>query len=506
MLKKILIYGGIGVAILALIAFNKMVSRKDNISLYTDVKQGTFEITITNAGELLAEKSLDIYGPQLGTANQEQDNRQQGNQQQNNQQRQQGQQGQQGGQQGGQQSGQQSGSQQGGQQSGGQQGGGNQGGGNQGGFGGGQQGGFGGMQNRGTDMRVQEFKIQDMVPEGTIVKKGDYVAQIDRSSYENSLKDALTALTTYQANVEMKILDTAMTLSNLRDEIKNQRYAVEEAKISLDQSRFEPPATIRKAEMVLNKAERSLEQLLKSYDLRKRQTLRDIQNTKFTLAKQERLVKDLQDFLAQFRVTAPADGMVIYKKDRLGVKTKTGSQLHAFDMVVATLPDLTTMLSKMYVNEIEVAKVKPGQKVTITVDAIPGRSYTGSVVSVANIGETLPNSDAKMFEVMVKIDGTDMDLRPAMTSWNKIILNTIDNAVYVPLESVQAGLDSIPFVYKKNHTRQIVVLGEANDKFVVVKEGLEPGAQIYLNQPAEAESFKTVGKELIASDKKISLN
>ena len=61
----------------------------------------------------------------------------------------------------------------------------------------------------------------------------------------------------------MKILDTAVTLTDLRDEIKNQIYVVEEARITLAESRYEPPATIRQAEINLNKAERGLEQLKK---------------------------------------------------------------------------------------------------------------------------------------------------------------------------------------------------------------------------------------------------
>jgi multidrug efflux pump subunit AcrA (membrane-fusion protein) len=186
----------------------------------------------------------------------------------------------------------------------------------------------------------------------------------------------------------------------------------------------------------------------------------------------------------------------------MGNKRKVGSSLNPFDMVIATLPDLTSMISKVYVNEIEVSKVHPGQKVGITVDAFPQRSYTGSVISVANIGETLPNSDAKMFEVQIRLDGTDATLRPAMTTWNKIILKTIDDAVYIPLECVMTGPDSIPFVYKKNNTRQIVILGEVNDKNVVVKEGLEPGTSIYIVPPADAAKFRLVGEDLLASIKK----
>ena len=219
------------------------------------------------------------------------------------------------------------------------------------------------------------------------------------------------------------------------------------------------------------------------------------------LQNQEKLVKNLQEYLAQFRITAPSDGMVIYKKDRMGTKRKAGSSINPFDNVIATLPDLTAMLSKVYVSEIEVSKVIPGLKVSITIDAFPDKSYTGTVISVANIGEVLPNSDAKMFEVMIKVDGADMTLRPDMTTWNKIILKTIPDAVYIPLECVQAGADSVQFVYKKNKTKQVVIIGELNDKNAVVKQGLEEGTQVFLVPPDDAASFRLVGQNLVTGSK-----
>jgi hypothetical protein len=193
--------------------------------------------------------------------------------------------------------------------------------------------------------------------------------------------------------------------------------------------------------------------------------------------------------------------MVIYKKERNGTKRKAGSNVNPFDRVIATLPDLSSMLSKVYVNEIEISKVQKGQKVIINVDAFPKKTYTGTVYAIANIGEVLPNSDAKMFEVQVKVDGSDSDLRPTMTTGNKIVIQTFDNVVYIPSECVQTGADSIPFVYGKNKTKQIVVLGKSNEKNVIVEKGLEAGTTIYLVPPAEPEKFKLVGQDLIAGMK-----
>ena len=451
-MKRFLIIAGVVLAIAALIVFNKMTSKSVVSNTYTEVKKGNFEITVTNSGELLAEKSLDIRGPEMG---------QQANQQ---------------------------------QQGGGQQGGGQQRGGQPGGGGGGQRGGGGGQ---GSDIHAADLKILDMVPEGTLVKKGDYIAQLDKSSFENSYKDELTNLTTLQTTLEMKILDTAVVLSGSRDDIKNQNFVVEEAIITLSQSKFESPSTIRQAEITVDKEQRTLEQKKRGYTLKIAQLNSDLNRQKIYLARRQRLADDLRDYISKFTVLAPSDGMVIYKKERNGSKRKAGSSLNAFDLVIATLPDLTSMISRTYVNEIDVSKIKVGQKVNVNVDAFPSKSFAGSVLNIANIGEVLPNSDSKMFEVQIKVVGSDPELRPTMTTGNKIILNTFSDVLFVPTECVQAGIDSITFVYEKKGTKQIVLLGESNEKNVIIEKGLEPGVSIYITTPAEPEKFKLVGENLI---------
>lgn len=426
-IKRTMITGGVILTIAALIAFNKFASSRGKISVFAEAKKDVFEISVSNSGELIAEKSVDIMGPQMvqGRRNM--------------------------------------------------------------GWGG------GGHNN----MRMVDLKIQDIVPEGTMVREGDYIAQIDRTQYDNSLKDARETLQKERETLEMKLLDSAVVLTNLRDDIKNQTYTVEEARITLDQSRYEPPATIRKAQIDLDRQIRTLEQKHKAYKLKVAQTRADIDHQNLHVSMAETTVQDLEAYLAQFTVKAPGHGMVIYKKDRLGNKRKAGSTISPWDLVIATLPDLSAMISKTYVNEIEISRVKKGQKTLITVDAFPDRQFTGTVLTVANIGEQLPNSDAKMFEVQIRIDESDPALRPSMTTTNKIIIETFNDVISIPSECVMAGTDSIPYVYLKNHSKQIVVLGKANDKFVIVEKGLKPGQQVYTIPPEEPEKFRLSGEELI---------
>jgi len=405
------------VAIIVAIVIGRISSKKDLVNLYAEARNGSFDIIVTTTGELQAEKSTDIIGPDFS-------------------------------------------------------------------------------QSR--NIRAMDIKITDLVPEGTEVKSGDYVATLDRTSFDNSLKDELEKLTTAETNLEVKILDTAVTLSNLRDNIKNLRFSVEEADITLQQSKYEPPTTIRQAEISLDKANRSLEQSIRGYSLKVEQARSDMRTMKTNLTEEKQRVADLHTVLSKFIITAPSSGMVIYKRDRSGSKRKVGSSISPWDNVVATLPDMSSMISKTYVNEIDVSKVKTDQKVEILVDAFPEKKYTGVVTNVANIGEQLPNADAKVFEVQIKVDQSDLILRPSMTTGNKIITKTIDNVTYLPLESVQAGADSIPFVYLKNGSKQIVVLGESNENNVIVEKGLEPGTVVYLNTPANPEKFsKMLGQDLI---------
>jgi HlyD family secretion protein len=418
MKKSVIITGIVAViAIIILIVIGKAAKKKDVANLYVEAKKGQFEIVVSTTGELQAENSADIKGPDFSQSRQ---------------------------------------------------------------------------------IRAADIKITDMVPEGTQVKSGDFIATLDRTSFDNTLKDEMEKLTTQEANLEVKMLDTAVTLSDLRDNIKNLKFSVEEAEITLEQSKFEPPTTIRQAEISLDKAKRSLEQAIKGYSLKIEQARSDMKTIKFNLSEQRQRVSDLQAILSKFTIYAPSDGMVIYKRDRTNAKRKVGSSISPWDNVVATLPDMSSMISKTYVNEIDVSKVKAGQKVELLVDAFPDKSYTGVVASVANIGEQLPNADAKVFEVVIKLNESDPILKPSMTTGNQIVTQTIEDVTYVPLESVQLGADSIPFVYTKKGNKQIVVTGEENENNVVIEQGLEAGTVIYLSTPENINKFRLAGQDLIA--------
>jgi HlyD family secretion protein len=334
---------------------------------------------------------------------------------------------------------------------------------------------------------IWQVTIQDIIPEGSVVKKGDWVATLDRSQFQEKFNAKQIELDKANSKFIQTQLDTTLQMRQSRDELVNLKYGVEEKKIVLEQSKFEPPATIKQNEINLDKAQRAYDQAVENYKIKRKQSIEKMNEVGAELRKVQGEMDGMSRVMQMFNVIAPEDGMVIYEKGWDGRPIKAGSQIQMWEPTVATLPDLTKMLSKTYVNEVDVRKIKPGQRVQVGLDAFPDKRLVGAVTQVANVGEQRPNSDAKVFEVKVDIDGSDPTLRPSMTTSNKIIAQELTDVLYVSLESLHSENDSVTYVFKKNGgsiVKQEVQIGETNSNDAVIKLGLGAGDQVYLSVPA----------------------
>ena len=334
--------------------------------------------------------------------------------------------------------------------------------------------------------QIWQVVIQNIVDEGTVVKKGDWIATLDRSEFQNKFTAKQIELDKANSKFNQTQLDTTLTLRQSRDELINLKYGVEEKDIVLAQSKFEPPATVKQNEINYDKAKRAFDQATENYKIKKNQSIEKMREVDAELRKVQSEFDGMTKVLQSFDVMAPEDGMVIYQKDWDGKPIKGGSQINMWDPTVATLPDLTKMISKTYVNEVDVRKVKSGQQVEVGLDAYPDKKLKGMVMRVANVGEQRPNSDSKVFEVSVEIKGTDATLRPSMTTSNRILANSIDSALYIPLESLHSQHDSITYVFKEdglNIIKQEIVVGETNANDAIVLNGLKENERVYLSMP-----------------------
>ncbi len=340
------------------------------------------------------------------------------------------------------------------------------------------------------NFQIWQVVIQSIVDEGTVVKKGDWVATLDRSEFQRKYAEKQIELEKANSKFVQTQLDTTLTMRQSRDELINLKYAVEEKKIILDQSKFEPPATIKQETINLEKATRAYEQAQENYKIKRNQNVEKMREVGAELRKVQGDFTNMTAVLESFNVKAPEAGMVIYEKGWDGKPIKAGTQINMWEPTVATLPDLTKMVSKTFVNEVDVRKVKEGQHVDVGLDAYPDKKLTGKVVAVANVGEQRPNSDAKVFEVRVEIDGSDPTLRPSMTTSNRIVASVRDSTVFISLECLHVEADSITFVYKKDGTnvvKQEVIVGDTNANDAIILAGVQEQEKLFLSVPAGHE-------------------
>jgi multidrug efflux pump subunit AcrA (membrane-fusion protein) len=346
--------------------------------------------------------------------------------------------------------------------------------------------------------RIYQTTITDMVAEGTVVKKGDYVATLDKTELDQKVKEAQTEIEKIHTQLEQAKIDTAIELKGLRDQLINLKFSMKEKQLQVEQSRYEPQMVIRQAELDLDKTQRDYNQLQTKYELTQEKSQARISEINTQLRQQEFKLNQVKDLARGFVIRAPKKGMVIYRSNWNG-KIGPGSQISTWDPVVAELPDLTDMVSKTYVNEVDISRVKKGQDVRIRVDAFPENTYTGQVIQVANIGETLRGYDAKVFEVVVQVNEADSILRPAMTTSNQIVTDIIPEVISIPIEALQ--VDSLSYVFQQEGGklfRQEVITGLTNSDEVIVEHGLKESDVVLLTIPEEPETlpFRAIDQAL----------
>lgn len=333
---------------------------------------------------------------------------------------------------------------------------------------------------------IYQVKIDDIVDEGTVVEKGGYIARLDQSEIGDKIQNEETDLQQTLSQYTQARLDTALELRKARDELINLKYDIEEKEIILAQSQFEPPAEIKKAEINVEKANRAYHQAVENYKLQKEKAVAEVAEASAKMMDDKNQLNFLKELSQEFTVLAPERGMVIYNRNWRGQKQGVGATISPWDPTVAKLPDLSKMVSKTYINEVDINTVKIDQRVEIGLDAFPEIKLTGIVIEVANVGEQKPNTDSKVFQLLIEIHESDTTLRPGMTTSNTIVSGEFADVLFVPVESLHSQGDSISFVYLKEGlgiAKQEVFLGKSNSDEVVVLKGLEEDDLVYLSDP-----------------------
>jgi HlyD family secretion protein len=216
------------------------------------------------------------------------------------------------------------------------------------------------------------------------------------------------------------------------------------------------------------------------------------ESAKFTLAREQEKLAKLRDQVGKGKLYAPESGILVYarKKGRWGQGDPIEEGTEVYErQEIATIPRPGGMTAEASLHETRLKKVHTEQSCLVSIEALPGKLFDGHVSFVAVLpdsGSYFSNPNQRVYRAVVTLDTTIEDMRPGMSCSIEILVEDLENVLHVPRQCVfYDGRQTVCFVHdgKSISTRQVKV-GQDNNKWVVIEEGLSEGEVVLLTPPA----------------------
>jgi len=288
---------------------------------------------------------------------------------------------------------------------------------------------------------------------------------------------------------------TTQTLDNEKVGLEKAKLALQTAKTDMELFRdYEFP---KEAEKMLSVYEEALLELVRE----KREAIATVARAqaqyraakrRYELELKQR--QELEEQLASCTIKAEKPGLVAYGganenfyTSRYYESISEGATLKRGQPII-TIPNMSELGVDVDIHESHIKKIQLGQRALITADSEADKTLEGEVAKVA----VLPDSNAsrynpslKVYPATIEIDGTHEFLKPGMTAKVKIIVNELSDVTFIPVQAVFVEED-MHYVFLKKGGRYEpvpVTIGEHNEEFIEIVDGVKPGETVALKTP-----------------------
>ena len=361
------------------------------------------------------------------------------------------------------------------------------------------------------DLEITQNKGEGEIDKALLALK---LAELDRDAYLEA--EFGVELATHKSAMELARKQFSEAEDNLeftrtlvkkgfeqQEKIRQMELGVQQQKFSVDSATNKlmllEKYTKLKKETELNAkardAKRDLDRSKKSTEAANDKGKADLEAAQQTATVEKQTLDRSRKQLTQCEIKAPADGIIVYFKRPWDESSRIqpGAMMF-YQQPIFNLPDLTKMMVKVKVHESVVKKVTKGLSAGVLIDALPNQPLEGTVESVG----TLAHSEGwrggavkeYMTDVSLKSLPADAGLKPGMTAEVKIFVKTVPNALLVPVQAVteKGGIYYAYAKIGKSYERREVKVGEANEQFVQVLEGVQENEEVALDARARANA------------------
>ena len=288
--------------------------------------------------------------------------------------------------------------------------------------------------------------IELPVVDGMPVKKGDLLIKIKPDSYKALVEAQEAAISGARAvNLQQKA-----TLAKAEQDLKRAQDLFNKKMIS---------------ESEFTVAQTALDVARSTYE-----------SSQHEIERAEAGSSQARDQLSKTTIYSPIDGTVTVLNSKLGERVVATNQFAGTE--VMRVADLGHMEARVDVNENDVVNVKVGQKATITIDAYTERKFKGVVQQIANTGKTTgagTQEEVTNFEVKIRMEDTDVSLRPSLSCTAEIETNMVKDVVAVPMQSVtiRTGDTNLSPEEIEKRKQKVAERDQADNNAEVTNERLE---------------------------------
>ncbi len=339
------------------------------------------------------------------------------------------------------------------------------------------------------------LQLQKLAPAGTMVKKGDVIAEFDRQYMLTRLDDYAAAVAMHKANYRKSQAET---------EVKRKAHteSVDAAKAGLDKAELDiktiPVLSAIQAErtrLAREEAEAEYRRRLEEIKFQRISEDAELRQAELEMREAEVELRRARNNAEKLIVRAPMDGMVVlldvFRHGEFG-RVKEGDELWSGQPFLQVV-DLSSMIVKAKVNQLDVEELRIGQRARVRFDAFPDLELPARVYSIGTVAKARQYRPEYVREVPVvlKLERTDPRVIPDLSVSADVIVEASEAELpVIPRSAVfrdEPGGPAYVFVKRGGGwERRPVELGTGNHVFVAVQRGLEPGEVVATRRPEAA--------------------
>src|SRR5580698_5174339 len=339
-----------------------------------------------------------------------------------------------------------------------------------------------------------DLQIIKVAAEGTVVKPGDVVVEFDKTKTEQDLAQYRSTLKSAQAGIDQARAQARLTEEEDKTAVLKARYAVESAKLEASKQEIVSKIEGEEAKLKLADAEQALREAETKEKSDKALNQATIESSVQLSAKAKFDVQRAERSLAQMSVRAPSAGTISLLQHWGGsgpVTYRPGDRAWP-GAAIAELPDANTLRISARVDETERGRLALKQSVTVQLNAIPDRQFTGHIEQIGAIASMDFSSGwpiTRNFILEIVLDQTDARFKPGISGQVTVIVDRVPDAITIPTQAMfQKSGQNVAYVWRGTQfeERAIDVGRRSGDKIMVAK-GVSPGDQVALKDPTAKE-------------------